>query len=207
MYLSIPCLLLLLINPVKSPYQDDWKLKLDQNGITIYTREQADSPLKEYKARAVITRPMGEVFKFIADVEKHPEWVFRCTVLTILEKQGECRITYHTSYDIPWPMKDRDLTAEVIFTQHAGSNRYGSLTRDISTDYPIEDGVIRMPGYREEIILEKIDSCNTLIIMEGYTDPGGKVPPWLVNMFLVDGIYDSVIKIREMLKDQDRKVR
>jgi hypothetical protein len=187
--------------------QSGWKLKRDRDGITIHVRELADSPLKEYKARAVIAHPIKQVFDFHSDLERHPEWVFRCTGLTILEKQGKCRIKYHTSYDIPWPMKDRDLTAEVIFTQHAGSNRYGSLTRDISTDYPIEDGVIRMPGYREEIILEKIDSFNTLIILEGYADPGGKVPPWLVNMFLVDGIYDSVINIREMLKDQDRKVR
>ena len=54
-----------------------------------------------------------------------------------------------------------------------------------------------MPDYREDVILERLDDTTTRFSSEGFADPGGKIPPWLTNMFLVDGIYDSVIKTKE----------
>jgi hypothetical protein len=200
-------ILIILINVLylsSSQGQAGWKLKRDKNGISIYVREQVDSPLKEYKARAVISYPIQEVFDFISDLERHPEWVFRCTGFTIIEGQAGQKVRYHTTYDIPWPMKDRDLTAEAVISEHAGGKKIELLSEDMLLDYPLEKGVIRMPGYRELVILEEIDPKNTLFIAEGCADPGGTVPPWLVNMFLVDGINDSVIKVREILVDQER---
>ena len=204
MRLSITCMVLLVIFPAASQGQAGWKLKREKNGISIYVREQAYSPLKEYKARAVIAHPIHLVSEFLSDLERHPEWVFRCTDLTIIEDQGEQKAKYHTTYDIPWPIKDRDLTVKAVITHHAGGKKIESLSENIILDYPVEKGVIRMPGYREWVILEEIDSTNTLFIAEGYADPGGTVPAWLVNMFLVDGIYDSVIKTREKLLDQEK---
>lgn len=201
MRLSIIYMVLLVIIPLASLGQAGWKLKREKNGISIYVREQVDSPLKEYKARAVIAHPIQQVSDFLSDLERHPEWVFRCKGLTIIEGQGEQKVRYHTTYDIPWPMKDRDLTVEAVITLHAGGKKIESLSKDILLDYPLEKGVIRMPGYREWVILEEIDPNTTLFISEGYADPGGTVPPWLVNMFLVDGIYDSVIKSREILNN------
>jgi hypothetical protein len=197
-------MVLLVIFPAASQGQAGWKLKREKNGISIYVREQADSPLKEYKARAVIAHPIHLVSEFLSDLERHPEWVFRCTDLTIIEDQGEQKAKYHTTYDIPWPIKDRDLTVKAVITHHAGGKKIESLSENIILDYPVEKGVIRMPGYREWVILEEIDSTNTLFIAEGYAYPGGTVPAWLVNMFLVDGIYDSVIKTREILLDQEK---
>ena len=201
MRLSITCMVLLVLFPVAILGQAGWKLKREKNGISIYVREQADSPLKEYRARAVLAHPIQQVSEFHSDLERHPEWVFRCTGLAIIEGKGEQKVRYHTTYDIPWPMKDRDLTVEAVITHHAGGKKIESLTEDIMLDYPVEKGVIRMPAYLEWVILEEIDSMNTLFIAEGYADPGGTVPAWLVNMFLVDGIYDSVIKTREILNN------
>jgi hypothetical protein len=96
-------------------------------------------------------------------------------------------------------LKDRDLTVEAFLTKESDGTRMESLTKYIALDYPLQERVIRMPGYREWVLLEEIDPINTLFITEGYADPGGKVPPWLVNMFLVDGIFDSVTKARNLI--------
>ncbi len=204
MRLAILIIFMNILCPSGCPGQSGWKLQRDKEGITIYVRELADNPLKEYKARAIIAQPMEELFGFLSDLGRRPEWVFRCTGLTIIEKDDRGRTRYHTSYDIPWPMKDRDLTAETVVIHHAGGSRIECLTQSSPLDFPLEEGVIRMPSYREWVMLEKMDSQNTLFITEGHADPGGKVPPWLVNMFLVDGIYDSVIRAREILLDQER---
>jgi hypothetical protein len=204
MRLTILIILINVVYPATSLGQGDWKLKRDKEGITIYVREQADSPLKEYKARAIIANPIQQVFEFMSDYERYPEWVFRCAGLTIIEDQREHRIVYQIAYDIPWPMKARDLTVESVITVHDQDRKIEKLTKTVQVDFPSEEGVIRMPEYREFVVLEEIDSLNTLFITEGYSNPGGKVTPRLVNMFLVDGIFDSVVRLREILQDQEK---
>ena len=202
-----PTILMILINivyPVRSPGQDDWKLKREKEGITIYLREQADSPLKEYKARAIIANPIRQVAEFMSDYERYPEWVFRCAGLTIIEDLGGNRVLFQIVYDIPWPMNARDITVESVIAMHDQGRKIEKLTQNVQVDFPSDEGVIRMPEYRELVLLKEIDSSNTLFITEGYSNPGGKVSPRLVNMFLVDGIFDSVVKLREILQDQGK---
>ena len=98
MRLSITCVVLLVIFPVASQGQAGWKLKREKNGISIYVREQADSPLKEYKARAVIAHPIRQVSEFLSDLERHQEWVFMCTDLTIIEYQGNIKQTKNNNF-------------------------------------------------------------------------------------------------------------
>ncbi len=192
-------LAIMLTTSLYTAGQGEWLLKREKRGIVIYVREQDDNPLKEYRARARIPQPLSEVVEFVTDLNRHPEWVFRCTGLSIIKTQDNNQFWYHTSYDIPWPMKDRDLTAVAVISKQPDGSSIEMLTTSIHIDYPGEKGVIRMPAYREKVLLEKINSGSTLFVAEGFADPGGKVPPWLVNMFLVDGIYDSVEKAREIL--------
>jgi len=178
--------------------QSDWNLKKDKDGIVIYTRSSADSQLKEYRARAEIQSSLSDVYKFLTDLEKRPEWVIKCTGLNIIDTVGN-RIRYHTSYDIPWPMEDRDLVVEAKLSISEDLTGAHLITRNVELDYALKKGHVRMPRYMEEVCLEKIDSVTTLFRTEGVADPGGKVPAWIVNMFLVDGIYDSVQRTRERL--------
>ena len=176
--------------------QSDWDLKRDKDGIVIFTRSSAASPLKEYRASAKIQSPLSDVYEFLTDLESRPEWVINCMGLDIIDTING-RIRYHTRYDIPWPMEDRDLVVEADLRVSEDFARAHLLTRNVELDYGRKEGVIRMPGYLEEVCLEMADSVTTLFTAEGFADPGGKVPAWIVNMFLVDGIYDSVQKTRE----------
>jgi len=176
--------------------QSDWDLKKDKDGIIIYTRSSADSHLKEYRVSAQIRSPLSDVYKFLSDLEKRPDWVIKCTGLDIIDTLGD-RIRYHTSYDIPWPMEDRDLVVEAGLSVSEDFTGAHLITRNVEMGYVQKKGVIRMPRYMEEVYLEKVDSVTTIFRAEGFADPGGKVPAWIVNMFLVDGIYDSVQRTRE----------
>jgi hypothetical protein len=182
-----------------------WELKRERNGIIIYTREATDSDLKEYRAYAVIGCPLEDVFEFALDLEHRPQWVNHCTGLEIIDTVAG-RVRYHTSYDLPWPLPDRDLVVEMEVLEK-DSNAVHLLTRSIDLAYPVPEGVVRMPRYREEVFYERLDAGHTNYRIEGFADPGGKVPAWVVNMFLVDGIYDSVIRIRETAAKDSRYKR
>lgn len=180
-----------------SSAQDDWVLKKDKDDIVIYTRESADSPLKEYRASAIIKSPLPDVFRFLTDLNYRPAWVIKCAGLEIIDTLEEGGILYHTSYDIPWPLSDRDLVvvADIFYDKE---NRKARLLTNISdTEHPLQEGMVRMTRYKEDVFLEEIDSLHTEFKAEGFVDPGGSVPAWVVNMFLIDGIHDSVIRTRQ----------
>lgn len=174
--------------------QSGWVLKRDRDGIVIHTRESPDSPLKEYRMNAIVEGSFQDVVNFALDLRSRPEWLDNCKGVEIIDTLGE-RIRYHTGYDLPWPFEDRDLVAELQLVDF-NERRAHLLTRSIDIEYPLEEGVIRMTRYREEALYEKVDEGHTRIRTEGFSDPGGKLPPWLVNLFLVDGIYDSVVETR-----------
>jgi hypothetical protein len=199
---AIPLHCLLMV-PLMVCSQTDWEKKRDRNGIVIYTRVSEDNPLKEYRAQAKINYPILDVYEFSIDLERRPEWVIRCMGMEILDTIEDGLIRYHTRYDVPWPLADRDLVVSADLSFDGEKARL--LTVSTELDYPLEEGMIRMKSYREDVRLEKLDPQRTLFRAEGFADPGGTLPPWIINMFLVDGIYDSVIATREALEKDKNK--
>jgi len=185
--------------------QADWMLKKERDDIVILTRESEDNPLKEYRAIATIESSIEVVYNFLTDLEKRPDWVINCLGLEILDTSDEGLIAYHTSYDIPWPLADRDLVVQAGFSFNAETGQAHLLTCQAEIKYPLAEGIIRIPEYREEVFLERITPGRTRFRAEGFVDPGGTVPPWIVNMFLVNGIYDSVIRTRERVSGSGAK--
>lgn len=198
----ISLLFLFLIAGMAVRGQPEWKLRLDRDGIEIFTRTPSASTIKEYRVSARFEHPLKDVFEFLADLEKRPDWVINCTGIDIIDTTVEGCIRYHVSYDIPWPMADRDLVVEAALALDEEAGKAHILTRHTGLEYPLEEGVIRMPGYREEVILEEEGPASTRFSSSGYADPGGTLPAWIVNMFLVDGIYDSMIRTRSGISAQ-----
>ena len=195
--ITLPVVLLLLEAGTACLHaQEDWTLRKEKDGIIIHTRASSASPLKEYRISATIRAPLNKVYEFLSDISLRPEWVYNCSAVNIIDRTPG-RITYHTLFDIPWPVQDRDLVATVLTTWTEDSSRVRILTEEVKLDYIRDRNVVRMPEYREDVILEKMDDGHTLYRTEGFADPGGQVPPWLTNLFLVDGPYDSMVRTRE----------
>ncbi len=192
---------------VNSAAQDGWELKKDRDDIVIYTRESDENPLKEYKATVILNSPLSEVYSFLTDLEYRPAWVIRCKGLQIIDTLDGGSIRYQTSYDIPWPLADRDLLVRADLSYDKVNRRAELNTRHTDLEYPLESGMVRMPLYKEHVFLEEIDSHHTKFRAEGFANPGGYVPAWLVNMFMVDGIYDSMIRTQEEIDKRVKNIK
>ena len=172
----------------------------DRDDIIIYTKESKNNPIKEYRATAIIESPLNEVYQFLSDLEYRPAWVVRCSGLEIIDTVEGNQIRYHTSYDIPWPLADRDLVVVADLSIDEANRKARLLTIRTDIQFPLEKGIVRMLKYMEDVVLEELSPQRTRFSAEGFADPGGNVPAWLVNMFLVDGIFDSVVRTREEIK-------
>ena len=119
------------IRPGELIAQEDWTLRKQKDGIAIYTREREGNPLKEYRFSATIEAPINVVYKFLSNVRLHPEWVYQCAGLTIIDEEPGEFVTYHTLYDIPWPAADLDLMARAVIQWADDSARVRILTEEI----------------------------------------------------------------------------
>lgn len=192
MCLIFPCLIL--------KGQGEWKLRKDRDGIMIYTRMAEGSNLKEYRISAEFNCTVEKVYNFLMDIERRTEWAINCKGVDIIDSVAR-GIIYHTGYAVPWPLADRELI--LINESEISADRKEARLLTLASDYeyPLPEESVRIRKYREAVRLKEIKPGQTEYTTEGYADPGGKVPAWIVNMFLVDGTYTSLVRIRESVED------
>lgn len=176
--------------------QDNWKLKKDKNGIEIYTRNAEGSKYKEFLAKITIDQPINRVYHAVIDSDGFKEWYADCTDSKNVNKENDQSFTRYMVFDIPWPFDDRDVVSKVVVNKKENSIRI-----DLSNapeDYPEQEDLVRIP-YSKGYWLLTHDKNKTNIEYTYLADPGG-LPPWIVNLFIVDGPYKSLTKFKEHVK-------
>jgi len=179
--------------------QDGWKLVKDKNDIKVYTRATEDSKIKSYKGEAFLKADINDVLEILTDVGNSTEWIYQCIECRIINKESDTALVYYSVFDTPWPFQDRDVVLHLIVKQDYEHD-------SIILEYTGLDGYVeeykkrvRIPEYYEVTTLTKVSNDLVKMTMEGYTDPGGSLPAWLINMFLSDGPYESILEMKIML--------
>jgi hypothetical protein len=172
-----------------------WELAKDKNGVTIYLRPTEGSPYKTYKGEATLAMKMEELYSILIDVENYDQWVYECSDSRLLSKAENSEYTYYSIMRLPFPFDDRDMTTTMKVT--FSNDTIFLATKLRKTDHPPRKGLIAIAAYDELTTLIKIDDRHVRMIMEGYFEPGGSLPAWLMNMFLSDGPYESIMNIKE----------
>lgn len=172
----------------------EWKLEKDKNGIKVYTQKQSDN-LKAFKAITKTNKSMLELENLVEKVENYPQWmsdVATCRQIKLVH--ADEAYVYSTS-DAPWPIKDRDIVTKA----NCIKSKDGSLRYEFQT-YPgkveeLED-YIRIKKAKGSWHFIPLDDGQIEITYQFYADPGGSIPTWLVNLFIVKGPYETLLNMR-----------
>jgi hypothetical protein len=100
----------------------------------------------------------------------------------------------------PFPFTDRDVVQQIIFTQ-SGQELIMDLinkpeTIEIFNDY------VRMPRADGRWTIHQISEDRISINFQYLTDPGGGIPAWLVNSFLVKNPHLILLEIKRMMVEE-----
>lgn len=163
--------------------EEPWKLINESNGIKVYKKDEPNSPLYAFKGVKVIPAPIAKVAQvlFDNDVETRKEWIDMMVDFEVLE-ESRYQIIGYSSYDLPWPLADRDyvIQSDIEIDNTAGRvlMKMKSITHQ---DAPETVGV------RAELVgslyqLVPLSPHSTEATVEIQTDPKGRVPNWLANM-------------------------
>ena len=179
-------------------FADGWELVKDKNGLKIYLRPTEGSPYKTYKGEAVLTMKMEDLYGVLIDVGNYDKWVYECSESRLLSKVDHREYTYYSVMHLPFPFDNRDMTTTMKVSN--SNDTIYLATKLKKPDTPQPKGIVGITAYDELTTLIRIDDRHVRMIMVGYFEPGGSLPAWLMNMFLSEGPYESIMKIKELFE-------
>lgn len=183
--------------------QEKWELAKEKDNITVYTKDTEGSRIKSYKTVAILDCAVDDLIPVYMDAERFTEWVFHCPESREIARENDT-LVYYSIYSMPFPFKDRDLVARRV----KRTNPDGSVSFDVNQIEGVldnNDDYVRIPAYEERSTLIPLDNEKVKVVSEGFFDPGGSLPSWLLNMFIADGPVETFINLRELVAEDRKK--
>ena len=193
-------LLFITLSSFQNTY--NWQLKKIENDISIYTRTPENSKYKELKAVYQIKTSLSSIIALLNDFESFPKWVYRCEKSMALKKDSDNHIIRYQTVVAPWPVDNRDMILEVNSFQDKKTKIVYQKVNSIPDYIPLVKGHVRVREFRALWTLIPLKNGFVEVNYELLVNPGGNIPAWLVNLALVDGPFDTSVKMREMLMNE-----
>ena len=177
----------------------NWELKKSENGISVYTRLTKDSEYKELKATFQIKTSLSSIIALLNDVESYPQWVYRCQTSKVLKKDSDQHLIRYQTIVAPWPVDNRDVVVEVNTRQDEKTNVVYQKVSALPSYSPKLKGHVRITQFRALWTLTPLKNGFVLVEYELLVNPAGSIPAWLVNLAMVEGPFDTSVKMRDRL--------
>ena len=176
-------------------HAEDWKVAKNEDGIKVSLSEVSGSAYKAYQGVTTIKAPLAKIKALQEDVAGACAWIHECKSQKLLKTEGDQSWTY-TQFNTPWPVTPRDSILLVTSTVAPD----GTLTRTLKglpTYAPAEKGFVRVAqvdGFWK--LVPKGDNL-TEVTYQVHTEPGGSVPSFVANKFVVDAPFNTLKGLKE----------
>lgn len=193
-------LVLLLILPLLAVAEPAWKLRKEDNGISIYTAANTGSDFKMLKVELAVDASANQVLAFLMDIERQPEWIYGVKSAKMLATVQPGELIYYSQIGLPWPCSSRDYVAHLTIARPSAD--VTTLDSHAQPDYiPEKKGLVRVRSSVAHWEIKKIAPGRQLVTYTLSCNPGGLIPPCLINMFLAKGPSHTFRKFREHVAD------
>lgn len=183
-----------------------WELTSNADDIRVYRRPSLSSSIDEVRIEATFKTTLPLFLDLIGDVSRYPEWVYKCSEANTLSKSSESDLVYYARTDFPWPLQDRDLIVRSTRTIDPVSGIVTSTSTARPSQLPEKEGVVRISKF---LSVWKIIPVSESLIRVDYhvaTDPGGKLPDWVINLGITTGPRKTMERLRELTEEANLKL-
>lgn len=186
---------------LNSIFDSAWVLKKEKSDIKIYTRSVEGSSFAEFKGITVIPNSsLTAILEVILDVKNYDQLFPDCKNPKVLKQDGNFYDIHYIEVKAPWPVKARDA----IYEQKTDINQDGKHARITLKPFPdfVEEKkeLVRIQkgtGFWE---LEEDENHNVKVIYQFHGEPGGDIPAWLANSFVVTHPFKTLQNLINTIK-------
>lgn len=173
--------------------QATWQLKYNKNGVTVYTRPVAGSPILEFLGTTTVDAPIAEAVTYFDQMENGKNWMHQCAECTVLERT-EDTTTLYIRVDMPRIVSDRD----VVIQRQKKVEPDGSVVYKVSALKGVvgaKKGHVRMPKWTGSWSFKPVSPNRTEIRIRNHSASGGSIPAFVANSVVVDIPKNSLAQL------------
>jgi hypothetical protein len=180
--------------------QDEWTLKSEKEGISVYTRTFPDSKFKAIKVELELEASLSRMVAVLLDVNAGADWIYATKSSVLLKQVSTTELYYYSEVSLPWPFSNRDFIARLKVTQDSGT-KVVTVDGPTVADYlPAKEDIVRVVRSEGKWVITPMGGGRIRVEYTLRTDPGGDIPAWLFNLFVTKGPMESFANLKEQLK-------
>ena len=164
--------------------QNSWVLNTDNEGIKVYTRTLSNSKIKAIKIETTIQATLSQIVTVIFDIKSSSQWVYRTKNCSIIKQLSPWDVYYYAEVDVPWPVNHRDFIAHLTLSQNPLSKIIVVNVENNPDLLPQKRNLIRVMQSAGKWVITPTTEHTINVEYSLFTDPGGNMPAWLINMFI-----------------------
>jgi hypothetical protein len=189
--------LLIAVNCIAQSTNCD--LKKDKDSIKVYTCKSDTSKFRSLRAEFVIENVSLEELKtFMFTVSDYLKWQYDAIEASILKQINTNEMIYRVVIDAPWPVDNREMIVHFSTVLH-DADHANFYINTVPSDFPKNEDLVRIPYSQARWDIVRVNqSLHVTYSMN--IDPGGYVPPFLINMAMADGPYKSFKSLKSLLE-------
>lgn len=159
-----------------------WETIGKEAGITVTARHEKKRQFPTFRGTGRVKANIWDIIAVIQDASKHTQWLHECSEAGMLKQVDEVTQVVYNRLDSPWPVKDRDVVLrgkiDFINPDKEVKIRFRAINSSLKQ---VPADVIRMPQLEGHWYLVAMGEDKTLVEYQVNADPGGELPPWLVE--------------------------
>lgn len=178
--------------------QTDWELKKEKDNIKVYIASSEETKIKQFKVETFVQASPREIADAVVDLENNYKWFVNVEKAELLEELGKNSITFKQVVQVPFPFKNREVVAQST-VKELGNGVIRIELIEAPNSIPENEEYVRMPISRGYWQLTPSGN-GTAVEYSFLSDPGGDIPAWIVNQFIVSTPFKTIKGLREYLK-------
>lgn len=178
-------------------YGENWEFQKEKDGVRVYTAKKEGSNYKKCKAIGSMKVKLDDLYDYLRNPLNYKKFSNKIESIKVI-KTTEKAVLYYIKVNMPWPVYNRDgvYKLETVKKTEDAFIFKGHAEPDLVPEQP---GYIRVQKatnyYNVKTNGDKID-----VHYEGFSDPNGSVPAWVVNYYLVDGPINNFTQMKKDLE-------
>lgn len=163
-----------------------WNLEVESEGVKIYTKEIPGSSFKAFRGEMTLQASLKSLAAHLMDAEAMADWLHDCSKSELISRlEGNEFIVYQEA-EAPWPVSNRDYVLHSKIEQDPRSKVVLMSFTAMVEGEKRDDECVRVTDLNGFWRLTPQQGGLVYIEYETHADPGGALPAWLANSFVVD---------------------
>ena len=177
----------------------NWKLAKEKNGVTVFTRDSDKTKIKEFRAVTYIDTDLSSLVAVFLDIPAMEEWVRDCKSSQLIAENSDGELLYYLEVKAPFPFDNRDLVQHLAVHQDPASQEVTIELQNRPNSVPRKDNIVRMQVADGFWKFKPLGNGKIHLRFQYQNDPGGGIPAWLVNSFIVDNPLATISRLKEQV--------